>query len=283
MGKKKIAIDAKRGTIFLADPNSIELVTDRSHPLYDERVLNPVSEDMVKSIRLRGILQPIRVRKQGDKMVCVVGRQRLKAARVLREEDSNFRIPVLLTRGEDADLAEEMVIENELRTGDAPSVKAKKADRLLRMGRDEAEVAVCFGVQPQTLRIWLKLLDLAPKVQQAVDAGKVGLVETVRRLGDLDPADQLKALSEIESTGVSAEKAAAKRGGRPTKKHSGVGKVRLRRVFSLMGDHSPEKELLGWVLGELTDSEFLGRFPTMEDALKKPQKEKKEKKEKKKS
>ena len=42
----KAALNAKRGDHFYVDPESLVLVTDKSHPLYDPRVENPVDEAM---------------------------------------------------------------------------------------------------------------------------------------------------------------------------------------------------------------------------------------------
>ncbi|MBD3709295.1 hypothetical protein IE996_11560 [Klebsiella pneumoniae] len=55
-------------------------VTDKTHPLYDERVHLPIEEGMVLNIAELGVLEPIIVWKDPETgLTCVVvGRQRVK-------------------------------------------------------------------------------------------------------------------------------------------------------------------------------------------------------------
>lgn len=87
-----------KGNTLDFDPDDLTLVTDRSRPLYDERVHLPVSESMVLNIMFQGVLQPIEVSKNpetGDIEV-VTGHQRVKAAREanrrLREQGRVLRL-----------------------------------------------------------------------------------------------------------------------------------------------------------------------------------------------
>lgn len=59
-------------------PESLHLVTDKAHPLYDERIHLPISEAMVLNIMDQGVLEPIIVWKDPETgLSCVVdGRQR---------------------------------------------------------------------------------------------------------------------------------------------------------------------------------------------------------------
>jgi len=265
----KTAIDAKRGTVFLVDPENLVLVEDRTHHLYDERVHMPVDQSLVESIKLHGVLQPVRVQKDGEKLLVVVGRQRVKASRMVRKTDKDFRIPVLLTKGDDAGMAEEMIIENEHRTGDSPMTKINKAVRLLKLGRDEAEVAMCFRIGVPMLKTWLKVADLAPAVQKAIDERKVPLFETVRRLSDLDREKQLEALADMGKTGASAEEASVKHGGKRTKKQKGVSRARMKKVLdgSLNSTVLKERAVLSWAIGDFDDADLAKAIPGFKKAL----------------
>ncbi|HBR4392930.1 TPA: hypothetical protein L9V35_004556 [Klebsiella pneumoniae] len=66
--------------VLTFEPESLHLVTDKTHPLYDERVHLPIDEGMVLNIKELGVLEPIIVWKDPETgLTCVVvGRQRVK-------------------------------------------------------------------------------------------------------------------------------------------------------------------------------------------------------------
>lgn len=45
--------------VLTFEPENLHLVTDKTHPLYDERIHLPISEAMVLNIMDRGVLEPI--------------------------------------------------------------------------------------------------------------------------------------------------------------------------------------------------------------------------------
>lgn len=73
------AYDGKRMQAFLVGADEVVVVgldTDdgAEHPLYDERVKDPVDEATVQSVMALGVLQPITVRKSGaSTFECVMG------------------------------------------------------------------------------------------------------------------------------------------------------------------------------------------------------------------
>ena len=72
-------------------PGDVRIVTDKDHPLYDERAHDPIDREMVDSIKLLGVLQNPLVSMQVDDdgkqyAACIVGRQRLMNAIVAAEE-----------------------------------------------------------------------------------------------------------------------------------------------------------------------------------------------------
>src|SRR5579885_2462085 len=170
-----------RQDLLMFNPDAVTLVTEESHPLYDERVHLPVDEALVRSIMVRGVLTPIMVRKNGEKngqpiVEAVDGRQRVKAAReankrLVAEGKMPIRIPAVTKRGEDKDMAGIMLTTNELRKGDNAMVKARKLARLRDMGYGDEELAVTAGISPQTVNNLLSLLDLSPSLQKEVETG----------------------------------------------------------------------------------------------------------------
>ena len=169
------AFQAKKRTTFLFDPYDLVLVTDKSHPLYDPRVEEPPDEGLIRSILRFGVIEPPVITKNADgKPEVVDGRRRVKAARVATDISKDGGGPPILVQcvyrtGTERDLFSVVVSANEHRRDDNPVEKAEKANRMINMGACNADVAEAFGVTTQTVRNWLKLLELPPAERKAVE------------------------------------------------------------------------------------------------------------------
>jgi ParB family chromosome partitioning protein len=183
----KEAFSAKKRSIFMFDPDDLILVTDKSHPLYDERVNLEPNESLVKNILFegQGVLEPIIVTKEADKPVVVDGRQRTKAARVAssRIKDMGGKgllVPCIYRRGTDSNLVVMMASANHQRTEEAPTEKARKMNALLNFGHSEEEIAGVFNCSKQTVKNTLAILSLDPVTQKKLDAGEVTKTDAVK-------------------------------------------------------------------------------------------------------
>jgi len=257
----KQAFNGKRLNGFHQAPEDLVLIgrdTDDGpeHPLYDPRVKLDADENLARDIMVNGVLQPIRVRKNGDAAEVVVGRQRVLAARLANEwlraqAKEEVQVPFLVDKREDGDLLGVSISENEHRRPDDVIEKAKKAQRLLDLGKSPAEVAVRFGVTDRTIRNWTTLLQTTPKVKRAVAAGKL-TATAATKLAGLDRSEQDEKLDELLTSGekptVSRTRDAAK-GGEATPR--GPAKKLVRQAWALGGDIPVTmRETLAWVLGE---------------------------------
>ena len=169
---------AKRGTMFVLEPEKLVLITDKKHPLYDPRVDLPVKPTMMQSIKMFGVVDPIEVVVEGDKVVVVNGRQRVKAACAVNREQKAAGLPLIqvkciVTRGDAARLLGILITTNEHRLDDSPLEKAKKAARLFEYVQNEQDVADTFGVTPAAVKKWFKILTLAPAVLEAISQDKL--------------------------------------------------------------------------------------------------------------
>src|SRR5271170_1884198 len=202
---------AGKTNLLLLDPESVKLVTDKKHPLYDERVNLPISESLVKNIMVHGVLEPIIIRKNpenGDGEV-VAGRQRTKATREAnkrldKEGREKIMLPATVRRGEEAGLVGIMASENAIREGDSPTDRAEKMQRLLNMGKTEDEVGVYFGVTKATVKNSLTVLECSAPVRKAVDDGQIN-VTAAYTLGKLEPEKQKAALEKMIAAGAGAK------------------------------------------------------------------------------
>ncbi len=230
MAKNSIDVYGASGktNVLNFEPENLHLVTDKTHPLYDERVHLPIEEGMVLNIAELGVLEPIIVWKDPETgLSCVVvGRQRVKhtleANKLrLKEGKDPLLVPGVVKRGSANQMAKYMVSENEIRRPDTPLGRAKKMSDALDRGLDEDDIAVLFGCSVQTVRATLSLLDATQAVREAVEAGTVTVTQA-RQLASLKPEEQREKVSEIEVATAGT-----------------TGHERARRQRQILGDAKP--------------------------------------------
>lgn len=243
--------------VLTFEPESLYLVTDKTHPLYDERVHLPIDEGMVLNIKELGVLEPIIVWKDPETgLTCVVvGRQRVKhtleANKLLLNEGKDpLLVPGVVKRGSANQMAKYMVSENEIRRPDTPLGRAKKMSDALDRGLDEDDIAVLFGCSVQTVRATLALLEATQAVREAVEAGTINVTQA-RQLASLKPEEQREKVKQIETAtaGITGHEKA-----RRQRQVLGEAKPRIKsrkEIAKALEDASGEyAEALRWVLGE---------------------------------
>src|SRR5690606_28057882 len=98
-------------------------------------------EEMVASIRLRGILQPILLRPRGDVFAIVYGERRYRAG--LEVYGADGEVPVIIREMTDQEALEAAIAENDDR--DDPS-ETEQADAAVRY------LAACLGDRAEAVR-----------------------------------------------------------------------------------------------------------------------------------
>lgn len=122
-------------------------------------------QELAESIRHHGFVQPIIVRKSGDHFQIIAGERRWRAAQRLGLD----RVPVLVKSVSDEHLLEVSLIENIQRENLNPIEEAKAYYRLAHdFGLTQDEVARRTGKNRSTITNLLRLLKLAPEIQQLV-------------------------------------------------------------------------------------------------------------------
>jgi ParB/RepB/Spo0J family partition protein len=153
-----------------------------------------------------GVLEPILVRKGPlGKPEVINGRQRVRCAREANRRlvamgSPKLRVPAVVRRDEDSTVFGIAVSANELHQGDQVMAKAIKVQRYLNMGHTEDEAAIQFGVSTTSIDNWLKLLELAPAVKEAVAAGKIR-ASAAQQLHGLTFDAQKAALDKLLGSG----------------------------------------------------------------------------------
>lgn len=206
------AKSAGRADLPLFDPHKdvviigIDTEDGPEHHLCDvESNATPIQEHEVLFAMVHGVLQPVIGQRDGDKVIIVAGRGRvrkLRAAneRLAKEGSEPWKLPVMIKRGDDATMVALATAENLHRRDISPVWRAHQANLLLEKGKSRDDVATVIGVMPKQLDNVLKLLQLSSKVSRAVTGGAFSATAAAQ-LADLPKAEQDVKLDELLADG----------------------------------------------------------------------------------
>ena len=149
-------------------------------------------EELARSIRSHGFIQPIVVRRAGERYQIVAGERRWRAAQQL----GLSRVPVSIRSITDDSLLEISLIENIQRENLNPVEEAKAYLRLSQeFGLTQEEIAHRTGKDRSTVTNFLRLLKLPSEVQQMVLEGLLSMGHA-RAILALEGAKEQRALAE---------------------------------------------------------------------------------------
>lgn len=156
-------------------------------------------DELAASIAAHGVLQPVIVTETLDGYRLIAGERRLRAAQLAGLE----RIPVVIRQADDRDQLELALVENLQRT-DLNALEAARAYRQLRdqFALTNEEIADRVGKARPTIANTLRLLDLEPAIQDAIEAGRISEGHGRAMLG-LSPSGQRQLLALAVARGLS--------------------------------------------------------------------------------
>ncbi len=145
-----------------------DIIPNRFQPrlAFDEEGLKELSE----SIKEHGIIQPLVLRRLGDKFEIIAGERRYKAATMAGLR----KVPAIISDLNDNESAEVALVENIQRRNLTPIEEAKSYKSLLDRGYlTQESLAEKMGVSQSSIANKLRLLNLAPEVQDALLEEKI--------------------------------------------------------------------------------------------------------------
>ena len=149
-------------------------------------------EELAQSIRVHGFVQPLVVRRDGERFQIIAGERRWRAAQRL----GLLRVPVVIKRVPDEHLMETSLVENIQRESLNPLEEANAYQRLTHeFHLTQEAVAQRTGKDRTTITNFLRLLKLPKDVQQLVLEDKISMGHG-RALLALEHASEQKALAE---------------------------------------------------------------------------------------
>lgn len=180
-----------RISVDLIDPN----------PLQSRTIFHPDRlKELAQSISANGIIQPLVVRKRGDRYQLVAGERRWRASMIAGLNT----VPVVIQEFSDERLLEVTLVENIQREDLTPIEVARAFERLVKdLSLSHEEIAKRTGKDRSTITNTLRLLRLPPLVQQMVGEQRLSMGHARAILGLPTPDLQLQVAHKASAQGLS--------------------------------------------------------------------------------
>ena len=127
-------------------------------------------EELAQSIREKGVIQPLLVRRRGDSFELIAGERRLRACKSLELKE----IPVIVKDINDRDSLEYALIENIQREGLNPIEEAHAYQHLIdKFQVTQEKISEGLGKARTTIANTLRLLKLPHEIQEEMKKGRI--------------------------------------------------------------------------------------------------------------
>jgi len=189
------------------NPSTLLLEQLIASPLQPRANFEPEAlADLASSIREKGVLQPLLVRKIGEKYEIVAGERRWRASSLAGLSE----VPVIVRDLSDLETLEIAIIENLQREDLGPVEEARAYARLLEHGKSQEEVASVVGKARSTVANALRLLALPDDALRALENGDITSGHARAILAQPEE-DRVWALTQMLNGGLNVRQAEALR------------------------------------------------------------------------
>jgi len=148
--------------------------------------------ELAQSIKEKGVIQPLLVRRKGDNYELIAGERRLRAANSLGLKE----IPIIVRDVTDQDSLELALIENIQREGLNPIEEAHAFQHLLdKFNVTQEKISEVLGKARVTITNTLRLLKLPHEIQEEMKKGRISFAHG-RALLEIEDANQQRSLAQ---------------------------------------------------------------------------------------
>ncbi len=170
-----------------------EIIPNRFQPRlnFDQKALMELAE----SIKQHGIIQPLVLRKLGDKYEIIAGERRYKASQLI----GLVKVPAIIVDFDDNKSAEVAIVENLHRKDMTSFEEAQAYKKLLERGITQEQLGLRLGKSQPYIANKLRLLSLGEEVKEALIKEKISERHARSLLVIKDVEEQKKLLEEIIS------------------------------------------------------------------------------------
>jgi len=157
-------------------------------------------EELAQSIKEKGVIQPLLVRRRGDNYELIAGERRLRAANSLGLNE----IPIIVREVSDQDSLELALIENIQRESLNPIEEAHAYQHLMdKFKITQEKISEVVGKSRVSITNTLRLLKLPHEIQEEMKKGRISFAHG-RALLEIDDANHQRRLAQdIISKGLS--------------------------------------------------------------------------------
>lgn len=176
-------------------------------------------QKLAQSILRHGVLQPVVVRRVGDRYQLVVGERRWRASRAAGLSE----IPAVVVDVDSKELLELAIVENVQRHDLNPMELATAYKALADEGHTQEEIGQKVSMDRSSVANHLRLLELGRDIQEDLEVGRITMGHAKALLQVANPERRRFVRDRIVSEGLSvraAEKLAREAGGPSTRSKS---------------------------------------------------------------
>lgn len=173
----------------------------KTSPLQPRENFDPQNmEELTQSIKEKGVIQPVLVRRRGESYELIAGERRLRAANMLNLKE----IPVIVKDVEDRDSLEISLIEN-IQRQELNAIEEARAYQYLvdKFQVTQEKLSEVLGKARTTIANTLRLLKLPQEIQGEIKRGRLSFAQGRALLEVEDLNQQRKLCQEIISKGLS--------------------------------------------------------------------------------
>jgi ParB family chromosome partitioning protein len=228
------AVDAGESVVEV-DVTQIETNPNQPRKAIDDEKLKQLSD----SIKEDGVLQPIVVRRSGEKFQLIMGERRLQAARLAGMP----KVPVLVKNVKDVDSLRLALVEN-IQREDLNVIEVAYAYRALvgSFGLTQSDLATLIGRDRSSVANTLRLLNLPQEVQDMIVGNELTGGHARALLALPTQKDQLELARRIVKKNLSVRQAEVEAGlvskkKRPTDKKPKEKPAHIKYLENSMSNH----------------------------------------------